>query len=74
MKLKTATMLVIIALAINLIIDLASWVAMFFSPYHQWWHMTTWFVRMLLFNVPMIIFFIVLFLNQRGQQNGPGPQ
>ena len=78
MKLKTATILVGICLIIWLMVSLTQW-ALFtfdlvsFSSY-RWLFRAFGLIQILLYAVPLIIFFFVLNSKQKGQQSGSGHQ
>lgn len=59
MSLKITTLIVIIFVAINFIINLLY----FFNVYQ--WSRTLWAISILINNVPLLLFFITLYLKQK---------
>ena len=69
MKLKTATILVIVSLIINLIINLSRWAIFAFDLLSfsdvQWLFNGVTLIGILLSSVPLILFFLVLNAKQK---------
>jgi hypothetical protein len=73
MKLKTATMLVLVCLTIGLVISLSQWVIFSFDLLDysdfRWLFRGIGLVSTLIYSIPMIIFFAVLSAKQKGQRD-----
>lgn len=73
MKLKTATILVIVSLSLLLIISISMWFIISFKIVdyedYEWLLAGVNFVQILLYTAPLIVFFLVLNSKQKGSGN-----